>query len=147
MEHSFYKLPVRFHTVSEGSVLETGKCSELESIDQSIELILTTCPGEHKFNRNFGCRIWDMDFELVFSRKKWEETFTEHILNAVCDFEKRLKDVEVSLNIEEAAREDLVMKSAAIKKKVSVFIAARLVSTDEVCKFKYVLYLSPLSTE
>jgi phage baseplate assembly protein W len=147
MAQEFYKLPIRFNTVSEQSVVELSSCNEKESIDQHIELILTTCPGEHKFNKNFGCHIWDMDFELVSSRKKWEEDFTGHILQAVQDFEPRLKEVKVFIHIMEVAQDDLVMKSTAIKKKVIVFVNGKLVSTDELCGFKYALYLGPLSTE
>jgi phage baseplate assembly protein W len=145
MAQGFYKLPIRFNTVSEKSVVDFSLCSEKESIDQQIELILGTCPGEHKFNKNFGCHIWDMDFELVYSRKKWEDEFTAHILQAVQDFEPRMKEIKVFIHIMEVAREDLVLKSTAIKKKVVVFINGRLVSTDEPCGFKYALYLGPLS--
>ncbi|GHT41263.1 lysozyme [Bacteroidia bacterium] len=147
MAQGFYKLPIRFNTVSENSVVELLTCSELESIDRNIELIITTCPGEHKFNKNFGCHIWDMDFELVFSRKKWEEDFTAHILQAVRDFEQRLKEITVFLHIMEVARQDALSKTTAIKKRVEVFVNGRLVSTNETCGFKYVLYLGPLSTE
>ena len=88
-----------------------------------------------------------MDFELVFSRQKWEESFTDHILRAVRMFEKRLTGVEVSLRLAEVVRENAIMQSAAIKKKVEVFISGRLVSTGERCEFKHILYLGPLSTE
>lgn len=147
MSGKFYKLPFRFNTVSSTSVIETKSCSEKESIDQHLELILTTCPGEHKFNKNFGCRIWDMDFELVFSRKKWEDDFTQYILLAVRDFEPRLKEINVFLSIKEVVREDIAMKTTAIKKKVVVFVEGKSVSSNETCSFRYTLYLGPLSTE
>ena len=147
MEHRFYKLPVHFDTTSDESVVDLQSCRELESIDQYIELILTTCPGEHKFDKHFGCGIWNMDFELVFSRQKWEESFTGHILRAVQTFEKRLREVEVFLHFEEVVRENAIMRSAAIKKKVEIFIRGKQVSTGEGCSFKYILYLGPLSTE
>jgi phage baseplate assembly protein W len=122
-------------------------CSELESIDQYIEMILTTCPGEHKFNKSFGCGIWDMDFELVVSRQQWEDDFTAHILKAIQNFERRLKGVTVAIHVMEAAKEDLAMKTTAIKKKVHVFVNGILVSSNEPCGFNYILYLGPLSTE
>jgi phage baseplate assembly protein W len=143
----FHKLPVRFNTTSERGVFEMSSCTEKESIDQHIELILTTCPGEHKFNKNFGCRIWDMDFELVFSRKKWEDDFTAHIRQAIRNFEQRLTNIKIKIQIMEVAREDLAMKTTAIKKKIVVFINGKLASTDEPCGFHYTLYLGPLSTE
>ncbi|MDR0834403.1 MAG: GPW/gp25 family protein [Candidatus Symbiothrix sp.] len=75
MADKFYKLPLRFDTMPEDSdtlMVDFPVCNELESIDQNIGLILTTCPGEHKFNGEFGCGIWEMDFERVVSRKKWQ---------------------------------------------------------------------------
>ena len=145
--HIYYKLPIKFDSVFD----EDGKgmeiCSEINSIDQYIELLLTSCPGEHKFDKNFGCQIWDMDFERVVSRKKWIDDFTAHILKAVSTFEKRLKDIKVSISIRDVTREDYTLQTIAIKKEVIVHIDSRLVSNNEFCKFKYALYLGPLSSE
>lgn len=146
MELQYYKLPLDLESILNGDG-EISTCSEIESIDQHIELILTTCPGEHKFNKNFGCRIWDMDFEKVVSRKKWEEDFTAHIKDAVEKFEQRIKDVVISIHITEITREDRVANTTAIKKRVIVQIKAQLVSTRQSCGFKYKLYLGPLATE
>jgi hypothetical protein len=88
-----------------------------------------------------------MDFELVFSRKKWEDDFTQYILLAVRDFEPRLKEINVFLSIKEVVREDIAMKTTAIKKKVVVFVEGKSVSSNETCSFRYTLYLGPLSTE
>ncbi|MDR1347220.1 MAG: GPW/gp25 family protein [Prevotellaceae bacterium] len=147
MKQIFYRLPINFDSVFDETAPGMPVCSELESIDQYIEMIITTCPGEHKFNKNFGCGIWDMDFELVVSRKQWEEDFTARILKAVQSFERRLKDVTVAIRVMEAAKEDLAMKTTAIKKKVHVFVNGKLVSSNESCGFNYILYLGPLTTE
>lgn len=147
MNKTFYKLPIRFDSIFDDTSAEMPMCTEKESIDQNIELLLTTCPGEHKFNKNWGCRIWNMDFELVYSRKEWEEQFLAYILEAVLQFEKRLKDITASIQVMEVAREDSVMKTTAIKKKVVVYINGTLVSTEAPCGFNYALYLGPLTTE
>lgn len=147
METQYYKLPIRLDSVLNGDSSGIKTCSEIESIDQHIELIITTCPGEHKFNKNFGCRIWDMDFERVVSRKKWEEDFASCIKSAVESFEQRLKDVSVAISIREVTREDYLTHTTAIKKKVNVHIKGVLVSTGHSCGFKYKLFLGPLSTE
>lgn len=143
----YYKTPIRFDSVFEENGKPMKTCSELESIDQHIELLLTTCPGEHIFDKNFGCRIWDMDFERVVSRQKWEEDFTAHIIETVRKFEQRLADVTASIQIMEVTHEDTVTKSTAIKKKVVVHIKGRLISSNDYCSFRYRLYLGPLSTE
>lgn len=147
MKKSFYKLPIRFNSVFEGTGEEMPMCSEIESIDQHIELLITTYPGEHKFNKNFGCMIWEMDFERIVSRQKWEEDFTTFVLKAVREFEPRLKDPTASIQVTEVTREDLITKTAAIKKKVSILVNAFLVSTNERCGFEYTLFLGPLSKE
>lgn len=50
MKQKYYKLPVRLEKLFEGDIRQLERCSELESIDQHIELLLTTCPGEHRFD-------------------------------------------------------------------------------------------------
>ncbi|MCL1941988.1 MAG: GPW/gp25 family protein [Candidatus Azobacteroides sp.] len=147
MKNNFYKLPIRFDSIFDEKGGDMPMCSEIESIDQYLELLLTTCPGEHKFNKNFGCKIWDMDFERVVSRRKWEDDFRACISEAVRKFEQRLKGVTVSIHIVEVTREDFLMKVTAIKKKVIVQINGILVSSNERCGFRYALFLGPLSSE
>lgn len=147
MDKTCYKLPIHLEALLGANGEEPTMCTELESIDQHIELLLTTCPGEHKFNKNYGCHIWDMDFERVVSREKWENDFKRHIKEAVTKFEPRLKDVIVTIHIEEVAREDKLMKTTAIKKKVTVLVNSLIVSTNNRCEFKYALYLGPLAAE
>lgn len=148
MEQStYYKLPLNLDAIFSEDHAEIGLCTEVESVDQHIELIITTCPGEHKFNKNFGCRIWDMDFELVVSRKKWEEEFSAAIKTAVETFEQRIKNVDVTIHVMEVTREDRLTKTTAIKKIVDVSIKGKLISTQYNCVFKYRLFLGPLATE
>lgn len=52
MKQKYYKLPVRLEKLFEGDIRQLERCSELESIDQHIELLLTTCPGEHRSTPN-----------------------------------------------------------------------------------------------
>ncbi len=147
MKKTCYKVPFDFQSIVTGDADTMPMCSELESIDDYLELLITTCPGEHKFNKNFGCRIWDMDFEMVVSRKEWLDEFKGHILSAIQRNESRLKDVTVSIDIMEVTREDHVMQTTAIKKKVMVYINGSAVSTNIPCGFHYALFLGPLSTE
>jgi len=147
MDRTCYKLPIRFDALSGENGKESAMCSELESIDQHIELLLTTCPGEHKFDKNYGCRIWDMDFERVVFREKWESDFKRYIEEAIIKYEPRLREVSVTIRIMEVVKEDKVMKSTAIKKKVQVLVDAIRASCGEGCGFNYALYLGPLTTE
>lgn len=148
MQNTYYKLPIRFNSIFEEESDDImPMCNEMESIDQHIELLITTCPGEHKFNKSYGCLIWDMDFERVVARQRWEDDFTTYITNSINDFETRLKDVYVSIEIMEVTREDTITKTTAIKKKVIVRTTGILSSTGDKCGFKHILFLGPLSTE
>ena len=147
MEQQYYKLPLKIASVFEEDGKRLATCSEVSSIDQYIELLLITCPGEHKFNKSFGCGIWDMDFENVTSRQSWQEDFSKHIIYAIQTFEKRLKEVSVEIQVNDVARHDYSLQTTAIKKEVKVYVTARLVSNNEPCKFYYALYLGPLAAE
>lgn len=147
MNSIYYKLPLDFSSVFTEDGKKMQICNEVESIDQYIELLLTTCPGEHKFNKKFGCRIWEMDFENVVSRKEWEDNFMAYITESVRIFEKRLKDISVDISVNDVVRKDHTLQTTAIKKEVIVMIESRLVSNNEPCRFRYALYLGPLSTE
>ena len=147
MQRKFYALPLDFDSVFDETAPGLAACGELESVDRHIELLLATRPGEHKFDGNFGCGIWDMDFERIVSRKRWEEDFAACILKAVRSFERRLTDIAVSVGVAEVVAEDPATKTTAVKNKVRVFIDGRLASSGEACGFNYALYLGPLSTE
>ncbi|PXV63765.1 phage baseplate assembly protein W [Dysgonomonas alginatilytica] len=147
MKTQYYKLPIQFDFVFGDETSQMPKCSEKESIDQYIELLLTTCPGEHEFDHEWGCRIWDMDFENVTAKSDWEEKFKGHILSSVQRYEERIKDISLELTIDDVARIDYNLQTTAIKKQVLVRIIASLLSTGEKCCFNYALYLGPLSTQ
>lgn len=147
MGQSYYKIPLRFDSVFENTDENMETCSEKESINQYLELLIMTCPGEHKFDKEFGSHIWDMDFERVVSRNRWEGEFCRYMQQAVTRYECRITDVEISATIHDVVREDSVSQSVSVKKKAVVKIICQLVSTGEKCLFYYTLYLGPLSSE
>lgn len=67
METKFCKLPIDFGALLsedvENSRLES--CSEIESIDQFIELLISTAPGEHTFDKKFGCKIFILTSKVL----------------------------------------------------------------------------------
>lgn len=147
MSQLFYKIPTNFSAIIENTGENRKICSEKESINQYIELLLMTCPGEHRFDKNFGSKIWDMDFERVVSRIKWENEFCQYMQDSITNYEHRITNVEITASIQDAVREDPISKSISVKKKVIVKIACRLLSTGEPCLFYNILYLGPLSSE
>jgi phage baseplate assembly protein W len=143
-----YKLPLdisRFFSDTGEGMLE--QCNELESIDHYLGAVLATHPGEHSFSREFGTKLWEMDFENVASKSVWERMFLEHILAAVRTHEKRIKDVEIKIDIKDVVREDTVARSMNVRKRIDIFILGTLVSTNKPCGFKHTLFVGPLSRD
>lgn len=147
MEATNYKLPLRFSTFFHEDGGRLSKCTELESIDQYLEMILTTCPGEHTYNVEFGTKIWELDFERVVSQDKWEEEFAGYVKEAVLANERRISNVTVSIKVNDVLREDNLVSSVTIRKRVDIRILGVLNSTGQNCGFGYTLYLGPLSNE
>lgn len=147
MNTSYYKLPLRLSALLDQDQGKLAQCDELESIDQNIEMLLTTCPGEHHYDQNFGSRIWDLDFERVVSRVHWEEQFTTYIRDAISAYEPRLRDVTVTIDMREVVKEERLTDSVTIRKRVDIYVTAVRVSTSQKCRLGYTLYLGPLSNE
>lgn len=140
-----YRLPLQFERLLEGEDLI--RCDEKSSIDQNLELIITTCPGEHKYDPDFGCRIWELDFVSMLSQRVWENTFRTHIFEAIGLYEPRITNVELEVYFTDVVRSYPMTGTNAIKKKVTIIIGADLLSSGEKCGFKYSLYLGPLSMD
>ncbi|MCK9155225.1 MAG: GPW/gp25 family protein [Paludibacteraceae bacterium] len=82
MERLYYKIPLDFSALLDNHG-KIEKCSELESVDQHIELLIMTYPGEHSFDRKYGTDIWEMDFERIVSLDIWKTRFTECLSQSI----------------------------------------------------------------
>ena len=142
---SYYKLPLDIGRFFSGEEGQLEQCSELESVDQYLALILLSRPGEHSFDTEFGTKLWEMDFENISSKNDWKTKFTELALEAIKKYEKRLKDIDIQVDIKDVVREDTVMQGFSVRKQVDVIVLGTLVSTNKQHGFKHVLYLGPLS--
>lgn len=128
--------------------VESGRLKEVDlgkSISNYLELIIFTRKGEHRFNPDFGCAIWDLDFELIVSESLWEERFRKSLLDSITRYEWRIQDVKVQVNISEVETFFPKRKVAEIKKKVMIYVVGKMVETGERYSFSTSLFLSPLS--
>lgn len=116
-----------------------------KSISNNIELIIFTRRGEHRYNTDFGCEIWDLDFELIVSEGLWEERFRKSLLRSISDYEKRIVQVRITVRITEVEKFFPVRKVTEIKKKVLIQVDGRIKETNERYRFATSLFLSPLS--
>lgn len=149
METKYCKLPLDFGNLLNENIENSrlATCSETESIDQYIELLISTAPGEHAFDKEFGCEIFYLDFERIVSHTRWEGQFKDYITKTITNYEKRLTNVSVRVLIDDKTRQDTVFETSTIKKRVQVYVYADLVHTGERRTFYYVIYLGPISTK
>lgn len=142
MSGQLYNKPFRLKNILADKELEiTGSG---RSISQHIELIIFTRYGEHRHNSNFGCEIWDLDFELVVSERIWEEKFRPSLLRSVTTYEPRLYQVEVDVSMSEVEQLFFGRNVSEIKKKVEISVNGIIQATGERYTFNTSLFLSPL---
>ncbi|MDQ0636533.1 phage baseplate assembly protein W [Pedobacter sp. W3I1] len=144
MSENFFNKPFRFNSIFSGAGLQATDLGK--SISNHIELIIFTRFGEHRFHHDFGCEIWDLDFELIVSESIWEEKFRKSLLKSITDYEFRIYNTEVEVRITEVENVYPLRKITEIKKKVDISVRALIKTTGEKYFFSTALFLSPLST-
>ncbi len=83
----------------------------LDSITNSVGLILSTRLGRMKFMPEYGCEIWEREYADIFAANKAD--IRSALRNAVDRFEKRLYNLSISFSpseAEAAARLGMVVK-------------------------------------
>ena len=65
------------------------------SIAEHIHLLLITGREEFDFDREFGCEVWDMDFETQSITAVWADRIADGIRDRLAVYEKRLIEVDV----------------------------------------------------
>ena len=144
MSGNFLNKPFRFNSIFSGADLQATDLGK--SISNHIELIIFTRYGEHRYQRDFGCEIWDLDFELIVSESIWEEKFRKSLLKSITDYEFRIYNTEVEVRITEVENVYPLRKITEIKKKVDISVRSLIKNTGEKYFFNTALFLSPLST-
>lgn len=144
MSAPLYKKPLRFNSLMQGRDLEAQDIGA--SISQYLELLIFTRFGEHRYKPDFGCEIWELDFELIVSESTWEEKLRQSLLKSITTHEHRIYDVQLDVRIKEVSKFYPLRNVSEIKKRVEIVIKGKVHQTGENYKFSTALYLSPLST-
>ena len=113
MKKSYYKIPLDFQELFPQHLEDESRKSRAEmeiiktnslknSVDEYIELIITTHIGEYKYNKAFGFEIWDLEFENLqiekFNTHNYPRQDLERFLqNTIEKFEPRINDVSVEI--------------------------------------------------
>lgn len=110
MSSHFYQYPIRVAQLMQAPTPaarsgaadapeEHPTCSLGTSIAQFLHLLLHTRPGQLRSAADFGCALWEVEFDNSFDLARWEETLTRSLLAAVHQHEPRLRDVRIRVSI------------------------------------------------
>jgi phage baseplate assembly protein W len=145
MDIIYYKIPLQLSGLLEGNELPT--CGLHDSIAKNLELIIMTKFGEHRNDPTFGCEIWDIDFELIVNENKWAEKLRQSLFKSIITHERRISEVQLTVEITEVEKPRTHKRQAETKKKVDIYLTSVMHKTGEVFGFRKSLFLSPLSSD
>src|SRR5215203_3870099 len=125
----YYKIPLELTGAMKGS--ELPLCDLDSSIQKNLELIIMTMFGEHRSNPDFGCEIWDLDFELIVSARSWEEKLRQSLLKSITTHEYRLGSVAITVAISDIEKFNTLKQFTEIKKRVDIQVNGLIKKTGE----------------
>jgi phage baseplate assembly protein W len=142
VKQEYFSLPLSLDTVLQKQ--DHPRCSLQQSVYQHIHLILTTAFGEMTDDAEYGCWIWENDFDNVTSNNKIREQIKQSLLHAVNKYEPRIQNVKVEILIKQ---EELPAKinGRHVKKMLDVTISGKLTATKEAIVYNDRFFTGPLS--
>lgn len=141
MSATYYRLPLDLEGVLERRQLP--RCSVQESIAQHLYLMLTTHFGESRYEPDFGCQVWEQDFEAM-TTMRWKDSVQLSVEQAIREFEPRLVQAHAQVAIMDF---ELKNVNQRIRKRLEVTIQATLHRTNEPFAFQASLFVAPLSID
>lgn len=146
MDAKLYQMPLNF-----GALMQSNRdlpaCNLGTSIAQNIFLIISARYGEHRFDPEFGCEIWEKDFETIVNPALWQEQVNRSIVKSLRQYERRLENIDVDVRITEQPYRNPDTGVQSIKKKVVVTVQGVIKATGEPFAFSPQLYISPISVD
>jgi len=141
MKNQYYKLPLDFSRVLQKKDLP--ECNLEDSVAQHIQLLITTVLGENKDDPQYGCKLWDSDFDIRASNNEVKEQVELAVKASITRYEQRLTQIRVAAVV---SQEELTGISARkVKKKIKVTITGTLVRNKTPFQYSSFFYVSPLS--
>ena len=117
-----------------------------ESISRHINLLLRTHLGENRYDPQFGCLVWEKDFQTVHSVYKWKADLMAEVVRTVARYEKLLRQLEVNVELDEFKIADpATHKVIELRKRLTISVEGVITLTNENFKHLEYIYFSPLS--
>ena len=139
----FLSQPINFSDLMHEG--EHESCNLHQSIAQRIHLILVTNFGEYRSDPDFGCVIWEHDFENMPNLNLWKDKMIKNIKEVLEKYEKRLTNHHVNIEISQEefsqGEQDVIKR---IKRRIDITMKANIKKTNEAFQFQETLYISPV---
>jgi phage baseplate assembly protein W len=140
-KHQYYRLPLDFSRILQKQDLPD--CNLEESVRQHIQLLITTILGENKDDPQYGCQLWDSDFDIRASNNEVKEQVELAIRKSITQYETRLSQIRVVAFV---SQEELPgITSMKVKKKIRVTVNGTLTRNKTPFLYQTFFYVSPLS--
>jgi phage baseplate assembly protein W len=122
-------------------------CDMNRSIAQNLHLILTSQYGSYSFDKDFGCAIWDLEYENVVINQVFKDALTHTLVKCIEKYEPRLSNIDVVLDfkVEELPARSGKFEKKRVKRKFEIKVSGELILTKEMFNFSHKVYLSPFS--
>lgn len=143
MPNRYYQLPLRLDQVIRKQHLAV--CSMKDSIAQNLHLMIGTYRGESAYSPDFGCSVWDEEFNITLN-PRWKENLFDSLRKAVSLFEKRLQVTDIKAYLEEKS-ERTGKDRLIVRKSLRIEINGVIRKTNELFNFRDQIYISPLSQQ
>jgi len=141
-----YQMPFDFGSLMQRN-RELAECNLGTSIAQNIFLIISSKYNEHRFDPQYGCDIWDKDFETITNAIVWQEEVNRSIVNSLSKYERRLEKLDIETIITEHPYLNPVTRVHSIKKKIIVHVKGTIKATGEPFVYSPQLFISPISVD
>jgi phage baseplate assembly protein W len=107
-----------------------------------IHLICTSNFGECKHEDEFGCELWDHDFENITSGDSFKMSVRDSIQAGISKYEKRITNVQVEIDLEQIMS---TLQGRRVKNRVTVTVTGNLAMTNERIHHTEHFFIGPLS--
>ena len=146
-ENNYLQVPLQIRRI-EGRE-KSRAIGIVDSIKQFIRIILTSKFGDYAYDSDFGCSIWEHEYDLIYDFEKWKKEIESSIKEALKENEKRLTDIRVSMQsfkkISSGDTRDRDGKSNLLKYKLSIEISAAFRLTKEPFYHTDQFYIGPMA--
>ncbi|HBE42303.1 MAG TPA: hypothetical protein DDW27_14060 [Bacteroidales bacterium] len=140
----YYTIPLDTKSLTEKKPHKL--CDLKDSIRMNINLIIKTHFNEYRFNREYGCFIWNKDYSTITNVADWKDELKSLMLQSIELNEPRLKNIKINLDMEEAEiMEKYRDQPLKLKKKINIMISGIIRHLNEPFEHYEFLFFSPLS--